>query len=208
MPDITEVLRSLWGVWRLLLLDRRGIQAFDGTRATGLRSFWVALLLLPILALGTTVLVASGIESAALAVVEALAGITVAWLLPLLVMYGVVKWYGRGERYWLLLTALNWSQVPQELLGLLRIGLLVAAVSLIGGPDAVPDRTSTTFLVAALMANLERVIYYAAIFYEGFIAWNALESGLALPIAVTLLDAVITEGISYGIDQFLPTLTT
>jgi hypothetical protein len=49
MPSITEILRSLYGAWRLLVVDRHGILAFDGTRSAALRSFWVAVVMLPII---------------------------------------------------------------------------------------------------------------------------------------------------------------
>jgi len=205
MPAIGELLRNLWGAWRLLLLDRHGILAYDGSRQAALRSFWVVLLSLPISALTVALLLASGNEGLANGLASLAADCTIAWLLPLLVIYALVRWYGRGERYWLLLTALNWSQVPQGLLGLLRVGLLIGAGVLIG-PDSAPDTASASVLIGVVIVQLAWLVYIAIVFYEWFVAWIALEAGFALPTAAVLFDLVINYGLSYGIDQLWPPL--
>jgi len=201
MPALAEVLRGLYGSWRLLLLDRHGVLAFDGTRQAALRSFWVALLSLP-LAVAANAIPIVGVDVPRHGVSIALLDSTLSWLLPLIVIYALVRWYGRGERYWLLLTALNWSQVPQGLLGLLATGLFAVAALLVA-PDQLQGEPTATALTGLVLQQLGLLVYLGAIFYEWFVAWTTLEAGIALPTAAVLFDLVIGYGIGYGIDQLL-----
>lgn len=203
MPGMAEVLRGLWGSWRLLILDRHGIQAFEGSRPAALRSFWVVLLLLPLTAITTSILIASDQESASHGLISAIANCSIAWVLPLIVIYGLVRWYGRGERFWLLLSALNWSQIVQGLLGLLSVAL-TAGAKLLVGPDVAQGTPTAAMLTGVVLAQLGLLVTLGTIFYEWFVAWISLEAGIALPTAAVLIDLVIGFGINYGIDHLLP----
>ena len=198
MPAIAEVLRGLYGSWRLLLLDRHGILAFEGTRHAALRSFWVAPLALP-LAVAASVIPIAGDHAARRGIALTLADSTLSWLLPLIVIYALVRWYGRGERFWLLLAALNWSQVPQGLLALLATGLFAGAGLLVDA-GSLPDSPTASALAGVVLDQLAVLVYLGAIFYEWFVAWITLEAGVALPTAAVLFDLVIGYGVSAGLD--------
>jgi len=62
-------------------------------------------------------------------------------------------------------------------------------------------------LAGNAMALLGLLIYVAVNFYEWFVAWIALEAGIALPTAVLLFDLVLGYAIDYGFDHFFPVLT-
>ena len=48
MPPLAEVLRYLWGAWRLVRRDERGLEVF-GTRVDDFwRSFWAAAIVAPL----------------------------------------------------------------------------------------------------------------------------------------------------------------
>jgi len=47
---VREALLSLYGAWRLALLDKRGLELFDKTPAGAIRSFSAALLVAPMYA--------------------------------------------------------------------------------------------------------------------------------------------------------------
>jgi hypothetical protein len=207
MPRLGEILRSLYGAWRLLILDRHGILAFDGTRSAAVRSFWVAVVVLPlIIALDTIPPVQGNGGAARLNLWLLVADFILRWLLPLIVFYGLIRWYGRGERYWLLVAVLNWSQIPQALLLLLETALLLGAGRLVD-LHTLQGGTELTTMAGNGMALLALLIYVAVYFYEWFVSWIALEAGIALPTAVLLFDLVIGYAIDYGFDRFFPVLT-
>ena len=207
MPGIGEILRSLYGAWRLLVLDRHGILAFDGTRSAALRSFWVGLVVLPLIIALDAIPAGQGEEGGArLNIWLLLADCILRWLLPLIVFYGLIRWYGRGERYWLLVAALNWSQIPQSLLLLLEAGLFLGAGHFVDLRTLQGGNELMT-LAGNAMALLGLLIYIAVNFYEWFVAWIALEAGIALPTAVLLFDLVIGYAIDYGFDHFFSVLT-
>ncbi|HUK09689.1 MAG TPA: hypothetical protein VLX09_17585 [Stellaceae bacterium] len=206
MPSIAEILRSLYGAWRLLVVDRHGILAFDGTRSAALRSFWVAIVVLPvIIALDVTV----GQDDTVVAphgIWLLLANCVLRWVLPLIVFYWLIRWYGRGDRYWLLVAALNWSQIPQILLSLLETGLFLGAKQFVD-LGTMQGATEIATIAGGAMALSALLVHFIVInFYEWFVAWIALEAGFALPTAVLLFDLVIGNGIDYGFDHFLPVL--
>ena len=196
MPGIGEILRSLYGAWRLLVLDRHGILAFDGTRSAALRSFWVGLVVLPLIIALDAIPAGQGEEGGTRLNI---------WLLPLIVFYGLIRWYGRGERYWLLVAALNWSQIPQSLLLLLEAGLFLGAGHFVDLRTLQGGNELMT-LAGNAMALLGLLIYIVVNFYEWFVAWIALEAGIALPTAVLLFDLVIGYAIDYGFDHFFSVL--
>jgi hypothetical protein len=201
MPALAEALRGLYGAWRLLLLDRHGILAFEGSRQAALRSFWVAVLSLPLAVAANFIPIGKGEEGIMpRGIGMILADCMLSWLLPLIVIYVLVRWYGRSDRYWLLLAALNWSQVPQAVLYLISTALFLGAGQLVD-PDAVQGAAGTAALAGGVMALLAMLLFAGIIFYEWFIAWIALEAGVALPTAAVLFDLVIGYGVTYGLDR-------
>jgi len=198
MSMMSAILRGLHGSWRLLMLDSRGLAYFESTPRGALTSFWAMLLVLPLdLAVrAIDIAVPSGDmppESRNLGLHLAL--YVIGWLLPLIIIYALVRWYGRGDRFWLFLSALNWSQVLQGIGMLLFTGLLAGTGSLVdlGAVAQAPPLNAVVGAFAALLAMGIFVVIYG---YEWYVAWVSLEAGVALPIIVVLLDFVTGAGLS------------
>jgi hypothetical protein len=189
MPSLGEIWRALHGAWRFLFLDTGGLAEFDGTRSGGLRSFWAIALVVP-LNLAITAIYELGPTSDALPLRNAafvLVGSIVVWPLMLLVIYGLARWYGRAERYWLFVTTYNWTQIPLNLVAVVMIALFTGAESLVDLNDPEGSSAGAALVAAAafLVAWALRLVIYA---YEWYVAWISLDAGIALPIIVVLLD--------------------
>jgi len=203
MPGLAEILRSLHGAWRLLLLDRRAITAFDPSPHAALRSFWVVVVTLPLYLANTAIsLDPTGELSTTRGLLADLVDYALSWVIPLIVFYALVRWYGRGERFWLLVSALNWTQIIQAVGSLIATGLFLAAGTLVD-PNAVESAPAVPTLIAGLVALLAMFLFAAMLAYEWYVAWVTLEAGVALPTAAVLFDLVIGIGVSYGIDHAL-----
>ena len=193
MPSLAEIWRALHGAWRLALLDPRGLADFDGSRSGGLRSFWAMAFVLP-LDIAITAIDELGPTSEMLPPHSAafqLVGSMLAWPLLLLVMYGLVRWYGRADRYWLFVATYNWTQIPLALAVMLMVVLFTAAGSLVdlSNVDAASGAPALVAYAAILVGAALRVAVYA---YEWYVAWLSLDAGIALPIIVVLLDIVFS----------------
>ena len=197
MPSLAEIWRAFHGAWRLLMLDTRGLGGFDGSRSGGLRSFWAIAAVLP-LNIATVAIDELGASPDMLPPHSALiqvVGSIVAWPLLLAVIYGLVSWYGRPERYWLFVATYNWTQIPLALTVLVYVALVIAAGTLVDLNDLEAASGATAVLAgtALLAAAALRIAIYA---YEWYVAWVSLDAGVALPIIVVLLD--IVSGLGLG----------
>ncbi|HKF72679.1 MAG TPA: hypothetical protein VKB68_13075 [Stellaceae bacterium] len=199
MPSLAEIWRALHGAWRLAFLDTRGLADFDGSRSGGLRSFWAIALVLPLTVASIAIKqFFPGSEPAAPHndLVE-LAGSLVAWLVLMAVMYGLVVWYGRVERFWLFVASYNWTQVPLTAVILLSVALFAGTSALVD-PNA--DAETTPILassVAHIAFGIAFTLQLGTLVYEWYVAWAALDSGVPLPIIVVLLDVVMGLGLSH-----------
>lgn len=191
MPSLAEIWRALHGAWRLALLDTRGLADFDGSRSGGLRSLWAIAFVVPldiaitaINELGPTTEMVPP-HSAAFEVV----GSILAWPLLLLVIYGLARWYGRAERYWLFVATYNWTQIPLTLAVMLMVALYTTAGSLVDLSD-VQAASGAAALFAYTAVLVGGALWVAVHAYEWYVAWLSLDAGIALPIIVVLLDIV------------------
>lgn len=205
MRAVAAVLRALHGAWRLLLLDPRGLAAFDGTPKGALTSFWAMLVVLPLdLAVRAIELSVPADDTATEPPVLGvhLALYVIDWLVPVVIVFALVRWYGRGDRFWLFLSALNWSQVLQTIGALLVQSLLAATTTLVdvSAMATAPPLNAVVGALAALMAMAIFVLIYA---YEWYVAWVSLEAGIALPTIVVLLDLVTGAGLGKLATTFL-----
>ena len=197
MPSLAEIWRALHGAWRLLLLDTRGLADFDGTRSGGLRSFWAIAVVLP-LNIAITAIDELGPSSDMLPPHSALfevAGNVAAWPLLLAVIYGLVSWYGRPERYWLFVATYNWTQIPLAFAVLVIVALVTAAGGLVDLND-LESASGGTALVAGIALLAAAALRFAVYAYEWYVAWLSLDAGVALPIIVVLLDIVLGLGVA------------
>lgn len=191
MPSLAEIWRALHGAWRLALLDTRGLSDFDGSRSGGLRSFWAIAIVLP-LDIAITAIDELGPTAQMLPPHNAafqLLGNMLAWPLLLLVIYGLARWYGRAERYWLFVATYNWTQIPLALAAMLMVALFTAAGGLVDFSNLESASGSPALIAysAVLVAGVIWVVVHA---YELYVAWLSLDAGIALPIIVVLLDTV------------------
>jgi hypothetical protein len=204
MPSLVEIWRALHGAWRLLFLDTRGLAEFDGTRSGGLRSFWAIALVVP-LNIASAAIQELGAPSDMIpqhSMAFSVIGNIVAWPLMLAVIYGLVTWYGRPERYWLFVATYNWTQIPLALVMLL-IALLVAAAGSLVDLNDLSSASSGPALVAGTALLVAATLEFAAYAYEGYVAWLSLDAGIALPIIVVLLDVVS----GFGVEKIALALT-
>ncbi len=205
MRTVAAILRALHGAWRLLLLDSRGLAAFDGTPKGALASFWAMLVVLPldlaVRAIELSVPMAdTPAEPPGIGIHLVL--YVIGWLVPVALVFALVRWYGRGDRFWLFLCALNWSQVLQSIGTLIVQALLVTTTSLVDvtAVASAPPLNAVVGALAALIAMAVFVLIYA---YEWYVSWVSLEAGIALPTIVVLLDLVTGAGLSKLITTLL-----
>jgi hypothetical protein len=191
MPSLAEIWRTLHGAWRLALLDTRGLSEFDGSRSGGLRSFWAIAIVVP-LDIAITAIDELGPSAEMLpphSAIFQLLGSILAWPLLLLVIYGLARWYGRAERYWLFVATYNWTQVPLALAVMLMVALFTAAGSLVDLSN-VEAASGAPALLAYTAVLVGGALWVAVHAYELYVAWLSLDAGIALPIIVVLLDIV------------------
>ena len=199
MPSLAEIWRALHGAWRLAFLDIRGLAGFDGTRSGGLRSFWAMALVLPLNAviLAIRELIRGGeAPEPSNALVEIL-GPFAAWVILIVVIYALVSWHGRVDRFWLFVSTYNWIQVPMVLVLLLSAALFAGASGLVD-PNADPASVPMlAWSIAHIALGIGITLELGILAYEWYVAWVALESGIPLPIIVVLLDFVMGLGLSH-----------
>jgi hypothetical protein len=198
MLGLAELWRALHGTWRLAFLDTRGLADFNGSRAGGLRSFWAMALVLPLNAaiLAVKQLVPGDDTAPPNAVVDLL-GPLVAWVVLIAIMYGLISWYGRIERFWLFVSSYNWTQVPLAVVVLLSVALATAAGGMVDpgvDADSVP---ALSWSVAHIAIGIAFTLQLGTLVYEWYVAWVALDSGVPLAIIVVLLDIVMGVGLNH-----------
>jgi hypothetical protein len=196
MPSLAEIWRALHGAWRLLLLDTHGLAEFDGSRSGGLRSLWAIALVLP---LNIAVIAITELGPAAEmlpphSTAFQLVGDMLAWPLLLLVVYGLARWYGRAERYWLFVATYDWTQIPLALAGMLMVSLFIGAGSL-ADFNNMESASGGSAVLAQTAVVIGGALWVAVHAYEWYVAWVSLDAGIALPIIVVLLDTVSGLGV-------------
>lgn len=191
MPSLAEIRRAFYGAWRLLVLDAKGLSYFQGDRKGALRSFWVLAIVLPLAILAGLIpepVVADTPVTPHNATVD-LVGFVLRWLALLLVTFGLVRWYGRKERFGLFVSAYNWTQILQSLVTILYLALYSGASHVID-LNAVETASAPLALLGSLVVAAVVGLQVLMLAYEWFVAWVSLDSGIALPTIVVLLDLV------------------
>ncbi|HVM79698.1 MAG TPA: hypothetical protein VMU06_11800 [Stellaceae bacterium] len=189
MPSLAEIRRALHGAWRLIFIDPRALLDFDGSPRGALHSFWAAAIVLPLNVVSILIPVRAIGEAAEPASNIALdtLGTIVGWLLLLALVYALVRWYGKADRYWLFVCTYNWTQIPQVVAAVL-IALLVAGASNLVNVESIASTPTGPALLAGISILLARLLRIAIFAYEWYVAWVSLEAGILVPIIVVLLD--------------------
>ena len=129
-----EVLLSLYGVWRLFLRDPRGIEWLDVSIEGFWKSFFCAVVVLPIF--GVWVFIRnSGLEDVGfirLVTVEGI-GYVVQWVTWPLVMAYIAPAIGRDDNFIRYIVAFNWSAGIYVCIYLIVIGIKLSGIVSGGG---------------------------------------------------------------------------
>lgn len=179
MPVTTwaELRWAVIGCLRLARGDRRGLAYFDRSPDGFWRSFLSAFLGYPLFLVLLTMRVSLADWTAAggfqVILVETI-GYVISWVAFPLVMLSVVRWIGRGDRFFDFMVPYNWCQLPQSVLFVL--------VGLESESGALSDPLSQTIEIAAAIAVLV---------YEWYIARVALETSRSAATLVVLVDLVL-----------------
>jgi hypothetical protein len=139
MPSLAEATHYLRGAWRVFRYDRGGLEHFANTLDSFWQSFWCAVFVAPLWALGLFLRTTRAAEpattpspddvdrlSAALpriAAVETIAYV-MAWIVFPLAMAYLVRLLDREDRYFGYFTAYNWAIAPQVALTVIAGALL------------------------------------------------------------------------------------
>lgn len=192
MPSLAEVRRALHGAWRFLLIDPRALAEFDGSMRGALRSFWAAAIVLPLSVVASAIPlphIGDAAEPPRNLAIDTI-GVAVGWAALLVLIYALLRWYGRGERFWLFVCTYNWTQIPQAIASVL-IALLVAGALNLVNVDSIASTPTGPQIAAGLAILLTRLLRVAIFAYEWYVAWVSLEAGILIPIIVVLLDFVL-----------------
>lgn len=187
MLTAREAAYSLFGAYRMAMLDPSGMQYFDRTPEGALRSFYAALLALPGYALLLILRLWPEMQATPLPRFVAVEGIAyiVSWTAFALTMVHVTRFLDRADRYVGFLCAYNWSAVIQTALYVPTV--VIAEIAL---PGALGDG----LVLGVMMAMLA---------YQWFIARTALEVGGGIAAAIVMLDLVFSIMINGVADGML-----
>lgn len=188
MPTGTEIGRSIYGAWRLLLLDSRGVHWFELSIAGFWRSFFAAALIAPVYAIMVMIDAGDALAEADTGAIVLVKGIAygLSWIAFPVAMIFLSRLLGLTETYIPYIIALNWSAIIQT-----AIFFPLAALSATGA------------LSAGIIAPLIFAVTLGLLFYQWFIARNVLAAGPFAAIALVILDLLLTIFIDRSSDGLL-----
>lgn len=176
MITVRETSVAIFGAWRLAHFDAGGLQFFENTVEAFWRSFFAALLVLPIYVI-MFVLRARVPEITSgpftVLVVESIAYV-IAWTAFPLAMFYLASHLGLSKSYCRYIAAYNWARVLQ-----ITLFVTVAAVAHTG---ILPRGIAELLSVAVMIAIMS---------YQWFIARAALEVTPPVAVGIVLLDLFI-----------------
>jgi hypothetical protein len=186
MPDREEVLRSLYGAYRLARMDVSGMGHFNLTVEGFWRSFFAAVLVAP----GYAILIGEKLiarpEPLDLGWVVLIEGTTyvLGWMAFPLAALILTYLLNLSRNYVALIVAANWAAVIQT-------GAFLSAVLL-------------SLVLPGLLAGLLLTIVTGGIlFYQWFVARTALQTTGGIAFALVLVDLVLNTAINLSADRLL-----
>jgi hypothetical protein len=191
MLTMRETTYALFGAWRLAHFDLQGTAYFEGTAAAALRSFWVALILLPahvVLVLLRLVDRPVAVDGWTVFMVEALAYV-VGWTAFPVAMHWVARLLDREREYFAFIAMSNWSAVLQMLLFL-----------------PVTALTAGRMLPVPVLHVINLAMMLALLAYAWFVARAGLRIGGFAAAGVVALDLVLSLLIGDVSDALTPAL--
>jgi hypothetical protein len=185
MPDQEEVLRSIYGAWRLAWLDRSGMGDFNLSVEGFWRSFFAAALVAPgyaLLVVQELVARPEAVSPAWAFVIETLA-YGIGWAAFPLAALVLTQLMGLSRNYAAMIIAANWAAVIQ-------IGAFLAAVAI-------------GFVLPPLAGFTVALATGAILFYQWFVIRTALDTTAGIAIALVLVDLLVSSAISLTTDSLL-----
>ena len=183
----SELLISLYGAWRLLIRDPRGIEILDDSIEGYWKSFYCALVVLPGFGLWFAFSVYDPTHEAGLSRILSVEGIgyVISWVVwPLLMAY-IAPEIDRDLNYIRYIVAYNWSKGIS-----IAIYMIVLALGL---PGIVPDGIMAFFSFIALVVILS---------YRWYILCIGLEVSPGAAAGLVACDFVLGQAIS-GISRIM-----
>jgi len=173
-----DIIRGVWGAWRLARRDTGGMAMFDISPDGAAKSFFAAVLALPLFAVGRAISLGDRwpllLQPAPLIIT--VLGFVAAWLVVPAALTWLLPRLGRSQHLAEGVVAYNWATLLIQLAGF--IAFLLGVIGLLPGQMG--------FLVLI-------VVQLACYVYEGFVLRTAL--GIELPIVAGLVvfDAVTSQ---------------
>jgi hypothetical protein len=181
-----EAVYSIFGAYRLAMLDKSGLSYMDRSPEGAIRSFNAALIVLPAYAVLVVLRLWDVLPDVSLlrfVTVEGLAYV-ISWSAFPLVMFYISGLLDRSERYFDFLSAYNWSSVIQ-----MGVYLPVVAIA------------DSGLMPGGLDEGLVLSVTMLVLMYQWFIARTTLDINGGSAAGVVLLDmilAVFITGVSDG----------
>jgi len=176
VPGLSEILRALYGAYRLARFDAAGLTFLDATPGGFWKSFFAAVLVAPLYAVLLAVRLRADLPDVTVArflAIESIAYV-IGWVLFPLVMAAVARLIDRERHYIRYIVAYNWASVWQNAI-YLPVAILAVAGTLTGGAGGL-------LALGALVVVLV---------YAWFVARTALDIPGPLAVPLVALDVVL-----------------
>ena len=186
MPDRAEVVRSLYGAYRLAFLDQSGLAHFNLSIEGFWRSFFAAVLVAPgfaVLILQKLVARPDAFDPGWAMLVQILA-YGLSWAAFPLAAVVLTRLLGLSHNYVPLIVALNWGAVLQVIAFLSAVVLGLA-------------------LPGVLEGLIMLIVTGGILFYQWFVTRSALQTTGGVALMLVLIDLVLNSAISVSADRLI-----
>jgi hypothetical protein len=183
-----ETVYSIFGAYRLAMLDKAGLTYLDRSPEGAIRSFYAALIVLPAYVVLVVLRLWDVLPDVSLlrfVTVEGLADV-ISWTAFPLAMFYISRLLDRSARYFDFLSAYNWSSVIQ-------MGLYLPVVAI----------ADSGLMPGGLGEGLVMVVTMLVLMYQWFIARTTLDINGGSAAGVVLLDMILAVFITGTADGML-----
>ena len=174
IPSAEEILRSLYGAYRLARLDAQGMEHFNVSLGGFWRSFLVSVPLAPLFLVLASLYRPADSDPLDFFAAK-LVGFFGGWALFPVAMVLLVRGFELQARYVPFIVAYNWSQAI-----VMAVVLPLAAV------------VAGRLLPGVVTGMVSAGVLFATFYYLWFIARTALQTSKSLAVAVTLIEFALT----------------
>jgi hypothetical protein len=176
MSALPDVMRALYGAYRLARFDGGGLAYFDATPNGFWRSFLAAFAIAPLYLIMLAAQVHAGMTDIPVGrfLGLELSAYFLSWLVFPVLMEWLTRTLGCRDRYIAFIVAYNWAMVPQYVMFINVITLGLVGIL----PDAVSQGLTTVLFVWTLL-------------YAGYIAKTALEVPVVTACGIVFVDFLL-----------------